>query len=78
MSGWLSMVCSPSRIPTVEQLVYWSLAVDFFNHLNMLYGTVTEFCIPQEVRCYSLHCLVPPNLAVSCYVCWSSVRWPVP
>ena len=26
------------------------LAVDFFNHLNMLYGTVTEFCTPQEVR----------------------------
>lgn len=25
-------------------------AVDFFNHLNMLYGTVTEFCTPQEVR----------------------------
>ena len=23
-------------------------AVDFFNHLNMLYGTVTEFCTPQE------------------------------
>ena len=27
-----------------------ALAVDFFNHLNMLYGTVTEFCTPQEVR----------------------------
>ena len=24
-------------------------AVDFFNHLNMLYGTITEFCTPQEV-----------------------------
>ena len=28
-------------------------AVDFFNHLNMLYGTVTEFCTPQEVG----HCM---------------------
>jgi MOB kinase activator 1 len=27
------------------------IAVDFFNHLNILYGTITEFCIPQEVRC---------------------------
>ena len=27
-----------------------SLAVDFFNHLNMLYGTVTEFCTASEVR----------------------------
>ena len=26
---------------------HWT-AVDFFNHLNMLYGTVTEFCTPQE------------------------------
>ena len=26
------------------------VAVDFFNHLNMLYGTITEFCTPQEVR----------------------------
>ena len=25
------------------------VVVDFFNHLNMLYGTVTEFCTVQEV-----------------------------
>jgi MOB kinase activator 1 len=24
--------------------------VDFFNHINMLYGTVTEFCNPSKVR----------------------------
>ena len=24
--------------------------VDFFNHLNMLYGTISEFCTPNEVR----------------------------
>lgn len=29
-------------------------AVDFFNHLNMLYGTITEFCTPQEVRSRSM------------------------
>jgi len=29
-------------------------AVDFFNHLNMLYGTITEFCTPQEVRLRSM------------------------
>lgn len=33
-----------------ETFMHASLAVDFFNHLNMLYGTVTEFCTPQEVR----------------------------
>lgn len=32
------------------------LAVDFFNHLNMLYGTVTEFCTAQEV--WFLHVLL--------------------
>lgn len=33
-------------------------AVDFFNHLNMLYGTVTEFCIPSEVCRFNLMRLV--------------------
>ena len=28
--------------------------VDFFNHLNMLYGTITEFCTPNEVRVFVL------------------------
>lgn len=32
---------------------FWNVGVDFFNHLNMLYGTVTEFCTPQEVRTLS-------------------------
>jgi hypothetical protein len=26
------------------------VVVDFFNHLNMLYGTITEFCTPETVR----------------------------
>lgn len=25
------------------------LVVDFFNHVNMLYGTISEFCTPTEV-----------------------------
>jgi GGDEF domain-containing protein len=24
------------------------LAVDFFNQINMLYGTITEFCTPES------------------------------
>jgi len=43
-------------------------AVDFFNHLNMLYGTVTEFCTPQEVRLFFpiFSVLVPSlNMAAS-------------
>ncbi|KAF8558917.1 hypothetical protein OG21DRAFT_1493745 [Imleria badia] len=38
------------QLPEGEDLNEWLAvhAVDFFNHLNMLYGTVTEFCTPQE------------------------------
>lgn len=58
--------------------------VDFFNHLNMLYGTVTEFCTPQEVRSFKhlpescndeafpLHARVIHE--VPDHVCWPQVR----
>ncbi|KAJ8482227.1 hypothetical protein ONZ51_g5500 [Trametes cubensis] len=38
------------RLPEGEDLNEWLAvhAVDFFNHLNMLYGTVTEFCQPTR------------------------------
>ncbi|KAI0036785.1 Mob1/phocein [Vararia minispora EC-137] len=38
------------KLPEGEDLNEWLAVhtVDFFNHLNMLYGTVTEFCTPQE------------------------------
>lgn len=37
-------------LPEGEDLDEWLAVntVDFFNHLNMLYGTITEFCIPSE------------------------------
>jgi hypothetical protein len=49
-SGWPYTVsflnsCVDIQLLTLERLI----AVDFFNHLNMLYGTVTEFCTPEEV-----------------------------
>ncbi len=60
------------------QTFYHFLAVDFFNHLNMLYGTVTEFCIPSEV------CPSSPTIrrklmfdlfSVPNYVCGTTVRF---
>ncbi|KAH6914966.1 mps one binder kinase activator-like 1 [Coprinopsis sp. MPI-PUGE-AT-0042] len=38
------------QLPEGEDQNEWLAVhtVDFFNHLNMLYGTVTEFCTPQE------------------------------
>ncbi|KAM0790190.1 MOB kinase activator 1B [Microbotryomycetes sp. NB124-2] len=37
-------------LPEGEDLNEWLAVntVDFFNQINMLYGTVTEFCTPQE------------------------------
>lgn len=41
----------------VGSVSHASLAVDFFNHLNMLYGTVTEFCTREDVSfgCWILY-----------------------
>lgn len=50
MNGWLYIVRSHILLPRTRKIIYVLIAVDFFNHLNMLYGTVTEFCTPQEVR----------------------------
>ncbi|KAJ3108593.1 hypothetical protein HDU96_007482, partial [Phlyctochytrium bullatum] len=38
------------QLPEGEDLNEWLAvnAVDFFNQINMLYGTITEFCTPQE------------------------------
>ena len=63
-----------------ELHIWWlcHAAVDFFNHLNMLYGTVTEFCTPQEV-CMMCTWISNGNLtkisilSVPNYVCWSEV-----
>lgn len=44
-------IATKSRIDAIP-------AVDFFNHLNMLYGTVTEFCTQQEVRVSQLSLLI--------------------
>lgn len=40
----------------------------------MLYGTVTEFCTPQEVSVIFSLLYTADFLSVSGYVCWSSVR----
>jgi MOB kinase activator 1 len=57
LSEWLAVhgefeLRAGPRLFSVDEVIQSLLAVDFFNHLNMLYGTVTEFCTPQEVRLY--------------------------
>ncbi|KAI3617919.1 hypothetical protein CBS9595_003828 [Malassezia furfur] len=46
-SGNLSVAV---RMPEGERLEEWIAVhtVDFFNHLNILYGTITEFCTQRE------------------------------
>ena len=48
MNGLLSMVSRASEVGFIKGMTA-TAAVDFFNHLNMLYGTVTEFCTPEQV-----------------------------
>jgi hypothetical protein len=47
-NGWRCMV-RPYKHQECSRSLTLHTAVDFFNHLNMLYGTVTEFCTPEEV-----------------------------
>lgn len=64
MSGWLFMVSAPvTRTIWVmeESMLTVDVVVDFFNHLNMLYGTVTEFCTVQEVRHLLFHFHLPSH-----------------
>ena len=49
MSGWLSTVCV--RAEWVEDRAQAHLSdtvVDFYNQINLLYGSITEFCSPQS------------------------------
>ena len=85
MNEWLAVHGLSAYLYSI--VYYWVLtyviAVDFFNHLNMLYGTVTEFCTPQEVRGGPLRVLPPIYVRfmlclVSDHVSWPSVSEQLP
>jgi MOB kinase activator 1 len=44
-SGWRSTVCLDACL---ERQLLISVVVDFYNHINLLYGSITEFCSPQS------------------------------
>lgn len=49
MNGWQSTVSfSGNHIPLANFKESIFLAVDFFNQINMLYGTITEFCTEES------------------------------
>lgn len=37
-----------SRDESTPRLIYATLVVDFYNQINLLYGSITEFCSPQS------------------------------
>ena len=47
MSGLQYMVSFVYFGPVMERKL--RIVVDFFNHVNMLYGTISEFCTPEKV-----------------------------
>jgi hypothetical protein len=48
-SGLLSMVCSENSMDeAVELTLSLPEVVDFYNQINLLYGSITEFCSPQS------------------------------
>lgn len=70
LNEWLAVHGTSSQLASVKtEVLYLHTAVDFFNHLNMLYGTVTEFCTPQEVRIY-----IPQNWQILAEIMSHSVR----
>ena len=44
------MVCSTQKRSHIEegQSAKPDLVVDFYNQINLLYGSITEFCSPQS------------------------------
>ncbi|RSH84603.1 Mitotic exit network component [Apiotrichum porosum] len=46
----LKQYAQQTLLPEGEDLQEWIAVhvVDFFNHVNMLYGTISEFCTPSE------------------------------
>ena len=48
MNGWLSMVCQKHSMLFREVAYGTFTVVDFYNQINLLYGSITEFCSPQS------------------------------
>lgn len=48
LNEWLAVNSPSPLLPCTPRLTCSATAVDFYNQINMLYGTVTEFCTPTE------------------------------
>jgi hypothetical protein len=47
MNGWQSTVLLLQLSASISK-AHIILVVDFYNHINLLYGSITEFCSPQS------------------------------
>jgi MOB kinase activator 1 len=46
---WLAVNSElPRDLWSGNELTHEYLVVDFYNHINLLYGSITEFCSPQS------------------------------
>lgn len=45
---WLAVNSGFLRQPSFKIGLIQPLVVDFYNHINLLYGSITEFCSPQS------------------------------
>ena len=48
MNGWLSMASQTLCKLSGHLLTIYDKVVDFYNQINLLYGSITEFCSPQS------------------------------
>lgn len=47
VNEWLSFNSKQKWKGDEKERLMWSLAFEFFNHLNLFYGSITTFCTPQ-------------------------------
>lgn len=48
-NGLQLTVCYPAHFNTANNTrLTPHVVVDFYNHINLLYGSITEFCSPQS------------------------------
>lgn len=49
LQEWIAVHGQPFVLFHVLTMGLIKAVVDFFNHVNMLYGTISEFCTPEKV-----------------------------
>lgn len=70
-TSFANRITSPFSISPLIISHLCRVAVDFFNHVNILYGSIGEFCTPQTCRIMT----AGPKYAIISNVCATSAIW---